>query len=495
MRRIIFLFLALLPANFALGQMQGQGAGDSTLQSVQNQTADASITALRKTGTGFLNQAWDSSRPITAAARQAYADSAIRYFKLAIPSLLDRKDLNQYQATLEELSDAYVVKGDYANALDSFQKHIAYRDSLRNKENARKLNEAEMRVAVKKAEDSIRAESEKRTLQLRKDSGLAALNFESEQKQAQARTEAERRKILFDADVKRKEIETKYKMEAASMEAKQRREAALAKAEADKVMETSASETRRKKILMEATIAGSALLLIGAVISFLAYRGKRKAAIIIASEQQRNQALLHNILPATVAEELKATGTYEARQYDEVTVIFTDFVNFSGAAEKSDPEALVRELHECFSAFDRISEKHGLEKIKTIGDAYLAVCGLPEPNFRHGHAVVSAALEIRDFMLQRRKEHESFQLRIGIHTGPVVAGIVGVLKYGYDVWGETVNVAVRMEREGTPGSVNISESTCQLVKHDYPCKPRGAESQTGLQMYEVEVAGVVVVRN
>ncbi len=189
----------------------------------------------------------------------------------------------------------------------------------------------------------------------------------------------------------------------------------------------------------------------------------------LTAEKERSDTLLLNILPAEVAEELKASGEAEAKLINEVTVLFTDFKGFTAMSEQLSPKDLVRDIHECFSAFDHIMAKYGIEKIKTIGDAYMAAGGLPVPNTTHATDVVKAALEIRDFIAEGKARKVAaglpyFEIRIGIHTGPVVAGIVGVKKFAYDIWGDTVNTASRMESSGAVGQVNISEATYALVK-------------------------------
>jgi adenylate cyclase len=177
-------------------------------------------------------------------------------------------------------------------------------------------------------------------------------------------------------------------------------------------------------------------------------------------ERDRSESLLLNILPAEVAEELKEKGTVSAKHFDEVTVLFTDFVGFTKVSERLTPQQLVDELHICFSAFDEIMTKHGIEKIKTVGDAYLAISGLPIANNTHAQDLVKAATEIRDFMRDRKLETsnlkpETFEVRIGVHSGSVVAGIVGVKKFAYDIWGDTVNTAARMEHNSEAGKINI----------------------------------------
>lgn len=215
---------------------------------------------------------------------------------------------------------------------------------------------------------------------------------------------------------------------------------------------------------------------------FAQVRNNRKLTI----EKQRSDDLLLNILPHEVAEELKKTGSSEAKQYDNVTVLFTDFVGFTLLSETLTPKELVQEIHECYTAFDGIIQKYGLEKIKTIGDAYLAVCGLPNPNTNHAENAVKAALEIRDFIAHRKTRKESFSIRIGLHSGSVVAGIVGVKKYAYDIWGDTVNTAARMEQNSESGNINISGATFELVKDTFQCEYRGkieAKNKGKIDMY------------
>jgi uncharacterized protein (TIGR02246 family) len=215
----------------------------------------------------------------------------------------------------------------------------------------------------------------------------------------------------------------------------------------------------------------------------------------LRDEKKRSDDLLLNILPHEVAEELKSKGSAEAKHIDLVTILFTDFQGFTAISEKLSPGQLVHDLNECFSAFDGICEKHGIEKIKTIGDAYMAAGGLPTTNSTHASDVLKAALEIRDFIAEGKARRIAgglpfFEIRIGIHTGPVVAGIVGVKKFQYDIWGDTVNIASRMESSGEVGEVNISEATYAAVKDEpgFAFTSRGkvhAKGKGEMEMYFV----------
>lgn len=240
-----------------------------------------------------------------------------------------------------------------------------------------------------------------------------------------------------------------------------------------------AEELEHQKFVKNGFIIGFGVVLCFAGI-FFTQRNKIKKGKKLSDD------LLLNILPKEVADELKETGAANAKQFNTVTVLFTDFVNFTGISQKMSAKELVAEIHKHFSTFDGIIEKHGLEKIKTIGDAYMAVCGLPNETNDHAQKVINAGLEFRDYI---STSQSVFQIRIGIHSGPVVAGIVGVKKYAYDIWGDTVNIASRMESNSDPGKVNISGSTYALVKDDFAFESRGkiAVKGTGaIEMYFVE---------
>lgn len=200
---------------------------------------------------------------------------------------------------------------------------------------------------------------------------------------------------------------------------------------------------------------------------------------IIREEQARSENLLLNILPALVADELKAKGHTEARPFEEATVLFADFVGFSKIAEKITPQQLVSDLDTCFQAFDGIVAMYGLEKIKTIGDAYMCAGGLPTGGSgAQAREMVKAALEMQDWLNTWNKERDlqnlpRYDARIGIHCGPVVAGVVGSKKFAFDIWGDTVNIAARVEQAGEGGRINISGVAYEIVREYFPCEYRG----------------------
>jgi len=210
--------------------------------------------------------------------------------------------------------------------------------------------------------------------------------------------------------------------------------------------------------------------------------------------QAQSDALLLNILPAEIAGELKKKGSTEARHFEEVTVMFTDFKDFTRITENLSPAELVAELDLLFKSFDHIISGYDIEKIKTIGDAYMCAGGLPMPSTTHAVNMVRAAMDILEYMKGHNQEsiqkgREPFEIRIGIHTGPVVAGIVGDKKFAYDIWGDTVNIAARMESSGEAGKINISGATYALVKDKVTSTHRGkiyAKNKGEIDMYFVD---------
>lgn len=250
-----------------------------------------------------------------------------------------------------------------------------------------------------------------------------------------------------------------------------------------------------------ALLGGAAALFLLAALLFnrnrIRARANRELAAkneAIQRERERADGLLKNILPEKTAEELKQHNAVQPVRYESVTVMFTDFKNFTQIAESVSPEELITVLDECFRLFDAIVQKYSLEKIKTIGDAYMCAGGIPVPNNSHPVDAVKAAIEmqrdLRLLMSQKAAQGQPvFEMRIGIHTGPVVAGVVGSHKFAYDIWGDTVNTAARLEQSGEPGKINISETTFQQVKDVFDCTFRGklaAKNKGEIEMYFVD---------
>lgn len=262
--------------------------------------------------------------------------------------------------------------------------------------------------------------------------------------------------------------------------------------------ELEAEQSRNLRNIL-ALIIGFVVLL--AISLYSRFRSSRKArkkleqqSRQIREEQERSDELLLNILPEPIAEQLKEQGKVPAERFDHVTVLFTDFKDFTKISEQLTPEQLVAEIDNCFKGFDFIiSQYNSIEKIKTIGDAYMCVSGLTQrrsiPN-----EIVKAALEIQEFLdetaqVKRQQGVPYFEARIGLHTGPVVAGVVGIKKFAYDIWGDTVNVAARMESACEPGEVNISESTFNQIRYNFDCQYRGkiqAKNKGMVDMYYVK---------
>jgi adenylate cyclase len=218
---------------------------------------------------------------------------------------------------------------------------------------------------------------------------------------------------------------------------------------------------------------------------------KLNKSLDISKKETEN--LLLNILPLKVARELQRVGRTSPEKYESATILFTDFKGFTKLSESISTEELIAQLDTFFSYFDSIIQIHGIEKIKTIGDAYMCVSGIPEPNPNHAVQMVKAAIEILDYMrivnmVNETKGFASWQIRIGINSGPISAGVVGTKKFCYDIWGDSVNVASRMESSGEPGKINISGTTYELIKDHFHCEHRGkiqAKNKGEIDMYFV----------
>ncbi|BDA80266.1 hypothetical protein LPTSP3_g31960 [Leptospira kobayashii] len=213
----------------------------------------------------------------------------------------------------------------------------------------------------------------------------------------------------------------------------------------------------------------------------------------LTEEHEKSEKLLLNIIPQEIAEELKQKGVSTPRQFNSATICFTDFEGFTSIAETMSPKELVAELDRCFSYFDSLMDHYNLEKLKTIGDSYMFVGGIPTENKTHAVDSVMAAIEIQAFMNQMKDIKKSqnlpyWELRLGIHSGEVIAGVIGDKKFAYDVWSDTVNIASRCESSGATGKINISEATFELVKDFFDCDYRGyieAKNKGKIKMYFV----------
>ena len=237
-------------------------------------------------------------------------------------------------------------------------------------------------------------------------------------------------------------------------------------------------ELKRQKIAKNALMVGLGLVFLIIGILYRDYRLKVKTNNILDHQKAEIESLLLNILPAEVAHELQTEGHATPKYFDHATVLFTDFKGFTKMADALSPQELVAELNGCFIAFDDIIEKYKLEKIKTIGDSYMCAGGIPTPDPSATLKMIAASFDIIEYLNKWNEQRASiglkpWELRIGIHVGPLVAGVVGKKKYAYDIWGSTVNIASRMESAGEPGQVNISSSVYDIIKNHYDCQYRG----------------------
>lgn len=259
------------------------------------------------------------------------------------------------------------------------------------------------------------------------------------------------------------------------------------------------AQKQKNRFYITAAVLGLGLFVLVALL--LAYRQKtiRELASknkIIEEEKRRSDELLLNILPEEVMHELKVHGKTQARNYSKATVLFADIKDFTTISEKLSPEDLIEGLDAYFERFDKVIEKYGIEKIKTIGDAYVCAGGVPTNSGGDPNLVVQAALDFRYEIDKLRRERTAsgkipFEFRIGIHTGQLVAGVIGIRKFAYDIWGDTVNMAARMEQASEPNKINISGATYELVKGKFACVHRGkiqAKNKGEIDMYFVEKA-------
>ena len=310
-------------------------------------------------------------------------------------------------------------------------------------------------------------------------------------------------RVLADLDYRLENYKEAYEHQAMNMQYKDsmdvetvdmnrlvRAQAELEAVQANSKLEVQALQRKREQTALWAVGITALLLTIIAFGSYKRYRFVKNTNQIISEERDRSDNLLQNILPKQTAMELKKLGRVRAQRFDEVTVMFTDFKGFTSHAESMDPEKLVKSIDYYFSHFDTIMDKYGLEKIKTVGDAYMCASGLPYPSEDHAYRILEAALEIIEFVEAAKKEdskeHVRFDIRIGINSGPVVAGVVGTKKFAYDIWGDTVNIASRMESASDVGKINISENTYEIVKDQFDCEYRGnieVKNRGKLNMY------------
>ncbi|HNS18638.1 MAG TPA: adenylate/guanylate cyclase domain-containing protein [Bacteroidales bacterium] len=430
---------------------------------------------------------------------------------------------------------------DFEHSFESYRKHLDLKDSLVSAEERKQAELIQQRYIVERAEKEIsqllssqeisdmeliqlRLESRSRQQQLeiyRKNDSLQKTVIQNQQLErdralqelllAEERLAAERKDREIVDLKQREEIQT-LELRKKELEQKQDQQEIALLTRDKELGELALSKARARNFFM----LGISLLVLA--ILYAVYQGLRFARkanrklarqnleinqqkeeinrnlTIIDEERKKSDALLLNILPAETANELKEKGQSIPKHYEMVTILFTDFVGFTFVAERMSPQELIAELNHCFLEFDRIIDRHGVEKIKTIGDSYMCAGGIPVPNTSNPVDVVLAALEIRDFVTRTRQERieagrDYWEVRIGVNTGPVMAGVVGKNKFAYDIWGDAVNTASRMESSGKSGQVNISGNTFELVRDRFQCTYRGkvqAKNKGEVDMYFVE---------
>lgn len=401
---------------------------------------------------------------------------------------LNQSDIEYYAI----LAKAYEKVDSLERSLFFLNKSVQLKDSIFDLDKMKSFSDLESEISMEKERNKLLLEEETKRLELQKQAELKALKVEFEQKQALAKTEEERKRLLLEEDLKRREIEFKYKQEQDAITVRFEQERQIEKIEQERKDALAQAELTRSRNERNMSILGAGLALLMVGITAWSYFQKRKDNKRIEQEKQKSDELLLNILPFEVAEELKANGKTVAKNYDEVSVLFTDFVGFTANSERIGVQELLTELNICFTEFDNIMGRYGLEKIKTIGDAYLAVSGLPLKNENHASNAIHAAIDILKFIDKRKLENpNTLDIRIGIHSGNVIAGIIGVKKFAYDIWGDTVNTAARMEQASETGRINISDDTFQLAKDNFSFEPRGivqVKGKGGIKMYFVDTS-------
>jgi class 3 adenylate cyclase/uncharacterized protein HemY len=426
----------------------------------------------------------DDNSPIYLNIGRVYLDQkkiskALDYFKKGLAINEKDDDKLGIASGLGNIGDLYIMQGEYDKALDYLLRSLKITEAIEDIQGstANLLAIGEIHAIQGKYFKSI--ESCKKSLALAQDLG----DLDDQMHSCQCLYEAYKEigksnkaleyheQMLLLSDSLKTEETTKKIL---SMEFSRTRMAdSLAQVEKDFEVEMlHRDEVRKKENNRNIAIAAGLFFLILAGGFYSRWRYVRKSKAIIEKEKDRSENLLLNILPSEIAEELKEKGSADARDFDMASILFSDFKGFTQISEKQTAKELVAEINHCFKAFDNICEKYSIEKIKTIGDAYMAAGGLPVPSDDSVKNTVLAALEMQSFIINRKVQKEAkneipFEMRVGIHTGPVVAGIVGVKKFQYDVWGDTVNIASRMESSGAIDKVNISQDTYNLIKK-YP---------------------------
>jgi len=436
---------------------------------------------------------------------QGNYDTALEYHQQSLKLgevYADKKDIALY---LSSIGEVFKKMGDLTKASDYYKRSMLLQDEIGDKPEIAEslanmgelyLIQKEYQKGIEKCQKAYMIALELGSIRTQKMACKCLYeNYKGERNMVKA-LEYHEKMIVLNDSLKSEETSRKlHQMEFA----KTMLADSIAKAENDRLIATEhAEELRKKNQTQNIAIGIGAFILLLEAILYNRLKFVRRSKASLEVEKNRSENLLLNILPKEIAQELKDKGKAEARDFDMVSILFTDFKSFTQASEKLSAQELVKEINTCFEAFDGIIEKYGIEKIKTIGDAYMAAGGLPVPSDESVVNTVLAALEmqvfISDRIISKRARNEvPFEMRLGIHTGPVVAGIVGVKKFQYDIWGNTVNTASRIESTGKIGKVNISQRTYELIKNipQFSFEPRGKIEVKGkgiVDMYFVNKA-------
>ncbi|EIA07890.1 adenylate/guanylate cyclase domain-containing protein [Flavobacterium frigoris] len=369
-------------------------------------------------------------------AEQGKNDLAESYITEAIKILEDLKDYYAISDYLTYMSDIYLKKNEWAIAVNYAQRSLllAQKYGLKEQISSSNLKLSELYQNSGNASESLKYYKDHIAY---RDS---VTNLKSVQQMADLRTN-------FEVSKKQSEVDLLNQGK------------------------------KNRQILATSSLISLLLVFLLALGMYRRYKFIKKTNVIIEEEKNRSDSLLLNILPVETAFELKKNGKVLAKKFESVTVLFTDFESFTHYAEKLSPEKLVEIVDYYFSKFDAIIEKYNLEKIKTVGDCYMCAGGLPFPTKDHAYRMVLAAFEMVEFVRDSKNNnplnHTRFEIRIGINSGPVVAGVVGTKKFAYDIWGDSVNIASRMESNSESGKINISENTYELIKDAFDCDYRG----------------------
>lgn len=376
-------------------------------------------------------------------AKIGKSELAKSYITQAMNMLEELKDYYAISDYLLYLSDIYLMQNNWPAALRSAKRSLELAEQYGLKEQISNSN-------LKISELYQKAENPKESLKFYKNHIAyrdSITNLKSVQQMADIRTNYE---------VSQKQIEVDL---------------------LEKDSQIQKLKDKKQQNIIYASAISLMLILIITIGFYRRYKFIKKTNGIIEEEKNRSNQLLLNILPEETALELKRSGKVQAKKFDSVTVLFADFEGFTKYSENLAPEKLVESIDFYFSKFDTIMEKYNLEKIKTVGDAYMCAGGLPFPTKDHAYKIVLAALEIVQFVEDSKNVNSEnqtrFEIRIGINTGPIVAGVVGIKKFSYDIWGDTVNIASRMESNSEAGKINISAFTYNIIKNDFDCKYRG----------------------